>query len=162
MQLDLFTTTTTTSNQKSATLKKRPHLEDVIEAISLLDIQWLEYLLDENTMYCDFPKWVFLKKFKWVFDDLKGNGDQYLKYYPGKCNMIKDKKKASALQGFRFIGNESKGHIDLLFETDGVYVKDIIDSLDFNSPGTELFIGKQFIPRYRIIEGWNSSNEIPF
>lgn len=159
MQLDLFTST---AIQTAATLKKKPHLEDVLEAISSLDIKWLEYLLDESTMYSDFPKWVFIKKMKWVFDDFRHNENLYLKYYPGKCTLIKDKVKASALQGFRFIGNESKDHIDLLFETDGEYIQDIVDSLSFQSQGTELFIGKQIVVRYQHIDGWNSTNEVPF
>lgn len=41
---------------------KKPHLEDVVGAICIMDIDWLEYLLDEYTLYSDFPKWVFLKK----------------------------------------------------------------------------------------------------
>lgn len=159
MQLDLFTST---AIQRAAILKNRPYLEDVLEAISSLDIKWLEYLLDDSTMYSDFPKWVFIKKLKWVFDDFRENENLYLKYYSGKCTMIKDKVKASTRQGFRFIGNESKDHIDLLFETDGEYVQDIVDSLSFQSPGTELFIGKQFVVRYKRIDGWNSINEIPF
>ena len=162
MQLDLFTTTA--PNQMRPTFKRKPHLEDVIEAISRMDIQWLEYLLDDNIMYSEFPKWVFIKKLKWVFDDFKENEDHFLKYYPGDCKAIKDKGVVtkSMVKGFRYIGNESKSYIDFVFETEGGNVTNITDSLDFRCPGTALFVKEQMFLRYRIIDGWNSANEIPF
>lgn len=52
---------------------RKLHIDDVVEAISLMDVQWLEYLLDENLTYSDFPKWVFIKKLKLIFDFFQGN-----------------------------------------------------------------------------------------
>lgn len=140
----------------------KPHIDDVIEAICLMDSQWLEFLLDENTTYTGFPKWVFIKKLEGAFDEFKEKGDSLFKYYPAECKKNKEGIRKFSRQGFRFIGNLSKDYIDVEFETAGDYVNDIIDSLDLQSPGTELFVKRQCYFHFFKIDGWNNDAELPF
>lgn len=141
---------------------RKPHVDDVVEAISLMDVHWLEYLLDENLTYSDFPKWVFIKKLKSIFDYFKEIGDTHLNYYPGESRMTQHIVSYAPLYGYRFVGNELKNYLDLVFETERDYVWNIVDCEDLRSPGTELFIREKYFLRYRIVDGWNSSNERPF
>ncbi len=74
----------------------------------------LEILLDESKTYQDARKEIFLEKVNDAFSKLKENDDTFLLSYKGVCNSEACPNKGC--RGYSFVGNNSKNHIDLIFD----------------------------------------------
>lgn len=98
--------------------------QEVIAAISFMDINVLDFLLEEPT-YMDLKKKDFLTKLQTAFNHFKKEGDKRLHPHKGKCQLCQVGKI-----GFSFIGEESKDYIELVFD-----VKDnkLVDIYECNS-----------------------------
>lgn len=138
---------------------KKVHYIDVLEAIGTLNLDWLEYILDDQANYLEEPCWVFLKKIKLIFDELINAGDDHLNYYIGEMNRRKEPKENSNYTLYRFIANNSKYYFDLVFETNGDYLENLMEELNCTCQGTEIFVSIQLRVSFRFIEGWSDKNE---
>jgi hypothetical protein len=89
-------------------------IEYIIESFQKMDLNMLDILLDENRTYQDATKEVFLEKLNTAFAQLKKSGDTFLLSYKGFCNS--EECSNNGCKGYSFVGNNSKKHIDLIFE----------------------------------------------
>lgn len=112
-------------------MEQTNYSEIILQAISSMDMDRLQFYLNEEYSYQDAPKEVFLRELEKLFDEHKKLGDTELLIYEGKCagrgceNCNKN--------GFRFIGNHSRNYLDLIFTVEGDDVKDIFECLRFKT-----------------------------
>lgn len=97
----------------------------------------LDVLLDDSRTYQDVVKDVFIEKLDTVFTKFKDNGDTHLLAFKGVCNSTTCSNKGCF--GYSFIGNNSKQHIDLIFDELSDDIKDIYQcrTLDRNDTSIE-------------------------
>lgn len=88
----------------------------------------LDVLLDDDKTYQDFTKKVFLGKIEELFSKLKKNGNTFLFSHKGFCDSNECSNQS---EGYSFVGNKSKEHIDLIFEERDGDVNDIRQCTDF-------------------------------
>jgi hypothetical protein len=93
---------------------KNSKKEFIIGSFQKMDWNMLDILLDENKTYQDAKKDVFLEKIEEAFSILKRHDDTILLPYEGFCNSEECSNKGC--KGYSFVGNNSKQHIDLIFE----------------------------------------------
>lgn len=103
----------------------------ILESFKTMNFDMLEILLDDNKTYQDATKEVFLDKVHIAFTKLKASGDNSLKSYKGFCNS--DNCTNKGCSGYSFIGNNSKNHIDLIFDEENDDVKDIYNCYQFKT-----------------------------
>lgn len=89
----------------------------------------LEVLLDESIAYQDATKEVFLEKLNGAFLKFEKNGDTYLSHHKGVCNSEECSNKGCS--GYSFVGNNSKNHIDLIFQESDNEIDDIFHCNSF-------------------------------
>lgn len=83
----------------------------------------LEVLLDDDKTYQDAAKDIFLEKLNMAFSEFKESGDTFLQSYRGFCNSDQcDNKRCT---GYSFVGNNSKSHIDFIFQETETEINDI-------------------------------------
>lgn len=111
-------------------LKRREiktHVDAVVHFIQVLDEEMVFDLLDDVSTYQDMPRHIFISKLGEVFDVLEKSGDEFLNASL-KIDGVYDGIK---VQGYSFVGNNSKNYIDLMFEIDHQgYVTDIFEYED--------------------------------
>jgi hypothetical protein len=103
----------------------------IIESFQKMDSTMLEILLDESRTYQDATKEVFLEKLNVAFSNLRENGDTLLSSQKGFCNSNECSNKGC--KGYSFVGNNSKNHIDLIFEESDDDIKDIYHCSGFET-----------------------------
>jgi len=120
------------------------YLQNILTYFSSLNIDELRLHLKEEYSYQDTRKEIFLNKIEEIFIGHNKSGDTELQIYKGACA---DKHCDNCgLKGYRFIGNNSKNYMDLLFEVIGNDITDIIECAHFKPEveidglGTKAFI----------------------
>ena len=91
--------------------------------MSLMDIDMLALILDENKTYQEATKEVFLEKLNVVFEKFKKENDTSLTPYPGVCKSTECSN--TGCKGYSFVGNTSGTYIDLIFDDKEGEVHDI-------------------------------------
>ena len=89
--------------------------ETIVKAITAMDLDSLELILDENLTYQDATKEMFLTKLKEIFDEIKKSKDT-LQSHSGKC-CSKDCSNHNK-NGILFCGRNSGKHFNLIIEED--------------------------------------------
>lgn len=105
--------------------------QHIIHAITELDISKLEVLLDEDKTYQDTTKEMFISKLSEAFIKFKESKDDSLYFREGKCGSKLCKNRGC--KGYTFIGNNSRLHMDLIFEESNNEIVDIYHCNDFSS-----------------------------
>lgn len=108
-------------NETPAILKSKKEL--IIESFQSMDSLMLEVLLDDYKSYEDEAKEVFVERINEAFSRLKMHGDTFLTPYKGFCQHKLCGN--NGCEGYSFLGNNSKNHIDLIFEETDNEVTDI-------------------------------------
>lgn len=105
------------------------HFMALVNAIEEMDIIKLSLLLNDEKTYQDYPKGVFLSLLNQAFEKFHELGDEKLISCKGHCgsmtcgNLLKP--------GYRFEGNRSGAHINLIFEYFDIELNDIFECNDF-------------------------------
>lgn len=111
--------------------------ETILESFSKMDMDMLGLILDDSRTYQDAKKEIFLMKLNDVFNKFKNANDNLLLAHSGKCFSDDCNKDC---KGFSFIGNNSKNHVDFIFEENEIDFKDIYHCSNFkiDTPGVHL------------------------
>jgi len=96
-----------------------------------MDIANLRLHLKDEYTYQEVTKEMFLNEVEKIFEDFKNSGDTELLFYKGAC--AGEGCENCGMKGYRFVGNNSKNYIDLLFETEGDNIKDITNCSVFKT-----------------------------
>lgn len=122
--------------------------ETIVKAITEMNLESLNLILDENLTYQDASKEMFLSKLEEIFYEFKKNNDT-LQSYSGRCGS-KDCSNFDK-NGMLFCGRNSGNHFNLIIEEDeNENVKDLYycnvfkcnfeDKVNKNGQSLELFI----------------------
>lgn len=122
--------------------------ETIVKAITEMNLESLNLILDENLTYQDASKEMFLSKLEEIFYEFKKNNDT-LQLYSGRCGS-KDCSNFDK-NGMLFCGRNSGNHFNLIIEEDeNENVKDLYycnvfkcnfeDRVNKNGQSLELFI----------------------
>jgi len=90
---------------------EKNNVKEIVEAIKKMDIDVLDWLLDDKKTYQDFNKPEFLEMLNVVFEKLKFEGDTFLEAHKGHCASCNIGRP-----GFTFVGNHSRKYFDMVFE----------------------------------------------
>jgi hypothetical protein len=96
-----------------------------------MNIDNLRLYLNEEYLYQDTTKEIFLNEIESIFESYKNSEDTELIIYNGKC--AGKTCENCGKQGYRFVGNNSKNYFDLLFEMNGEDITDICSCPQFNT-----------------------------
>lgn len=107
------------------------YLQTLLNCFTEIDIEKLRFYLKEDYSYQDTTKEVFLTEIERIFNAHKNAGDTQLLIYKGQCGSNECNNCGKG--GYRFIGNQSKNYLDLLFITEGDDVTDIFDCGTFKT-----------------------------
>jgi hypothetical protein len=89
--------------------------ETIVKAISEMDIEYLERILDDKITYQDTSKEIFLFKIQKIFEEIK-KSDDALFINEGKCNS--DQCTNYEKCGAMFYGNKTGKYFNLIIEED--------------------------------------------
>src|SRR5690554_3883593 len=106
------------------------YIQTILKAFTTMDIDTLHLHLKDYS-YQDTTKAVFLRELENVFVNFKQAGDTELFIYEGHC--IGKSCSNCGKKGYRFVGNHSKGYLDMIFETEGDDILDIYSCAIFKS-----------------------------
>jgi hypothetical protein len=106
------------------------YIQTIFNAFTSLNIDTLHHHL-KDYHYQDTLKTVFLKELEKIFVNFKHAGDTELFIYEGHC--IGKSCSNCGKKGYRFVGNYSKRHLDLIFEIEGDDILDIYNCAKFKS-----------------------------
>jgi len=95
----------------------------ILKYISEMDSEMLSMVLSDERTYQEATKAVFLEKLDEIFIEFKEKGETFLTPYKGKCGSEDCTNKGCT--GYSFIGAESKGSLNLIFEESDDVVRDI-------------------------------------
>lgn len=110
--------------------------EWILRAFREMDIFLLDVLLDDNRTYQGAKKEIFLEKIKEAFLNFKESDDTELVPYKGFCNSEECKNKVCT--GYSFVGNQTKNHMDLIFEELDNEIVNICHCDDFQTEDTSV------------------------
>ena len=122
-----------------------------------LDIDMVNYILEDGLIYQNFEKAIFIQKLGEVFNEFIDEGDTFLNCHKGFCNNELCNYQCS---GFTFIGNNSNNYIALTIEIEKSIIRDIYEYKIFktldavNEKGHRVQIDKLdmlLFPHFRII-----------
>jgi hypothetical protein len=102
---------------------KSSYIKTILNNFASMNIENLRLFLNEDILYQDTTKAVFLDQVESIFEAHKNSGDTQLLIYTGNCGSklcVNCGKK-----GYRFLGNNSKNYLDLVFETTEDDITDI-------------------------------------
>jgi len=103
----------------------------ILDSFTSLDIIQLRHFLKEEHTYSETTKEIFLNEVEVIFEKHRNLGDTKLLLYPGVCDgKICDN---CGKKGYRFVGNNSKNYMDLIFDVEGDDIIDIISCAQFKS-----------------------------
>ena len=89
------------------------HLGCVLYHLQRFDIEMVNDLLDDQGLYLNRNKEIFIHNLSDALNALKETGDTYLDRIPGFCNSKECHKKKT---GFSLVGNKSNMYFDFLFD----------------------------------------------
>jgi len=102
--------------------------ETILKAITEMDINLLDIVLEDNISYMDVPKVLFLEKLEMEFQTLKKQGiTNFDKVYKGTCN-----KCYKGCAGFTFL-TKNLDYLDLLFLEKDNEIVDIFRCSDLSN-----------------------------
>ena len=104
---------------------------NIVAAFETFDAAALTYLLNDDTIYQDATKAVFIEKLQEVFAEFIEKGDIKLEAFPGNCKLCSC--DSTGKSGYTFVGNNSRKHLDLIFKEEGEEIVDIFTCDDFKS-----------------------------
>jgi hypothetical protein len=108
---------------------------DLVEAISKMDCDALELILDDKWYYDKTTKSIYIQKLSDVFDEFK-NEDDFLIFQKGNCNAGECNNFNKS--GFSFIGNKSGRYINVIIDLkENGSIKNIHNCICF-SPGEKV------------------------
>lgn len=102
------------------TIDNPVHYDMVVFAIQTMDIQRLDQILDDTFTFSNLPKDVFLSNADETFFQYKAKGDSFLNKVEGFCRGCQ-----VGHSGYRFVGNISKCHMDLIIRSQKGKVTDL-------------------------------------
>ncbi len=102
--------------------------ETILKYFSQMDIDMLEVVIDDSTIYYGVKQDVFLRKVNGVFEEFKKFGDSELEIHNGECGL---KSCNFGNKGYCFMGNHSRRYINLIFLESGNEVTDIRTCSEF-------------------------------
>jgi len=112
-------------------MKQNTYVHNILYYFTSMDITQLRLQLKDEYTYEDTTKEIFLNEIEAIFEAHHNSGDTELLIYPGVCNGKTCENCGK--KGFRFVGNNSKNHMDLIFEIEGDDIKDIYSCAEFKS-----------------------------
>lgn len=112
-------------------MNKRLYHELILNYFSKLDIDSLKLHLKDGYTYQDTTKEIFLEKIEEIFQSLKTAGDTELIICKGNC--CSEECSNTGKSGYKMIGNQSRSHISLIFETKQDDIKDIYQCHHMNT-----------------------------
>ncbi|PKP35399.1 MAG: hypothetical protein CVU00_02660 [Bacteroidetes bacterium HGW-Bacteroidetes-17] len=107
------------------------YIKSMLDSFTLLDINKLRYLLKNEYTYSETTKEIFLNEIETIFAAHRNSGDTELLLYQGVCNGRTCENCGK--KGYRFVGNNTKNYLDLIFEIEGDEIKDIYSCAEFKS-----------------------------
>lgn len=88
--------------------------EALLKSFFEMDIDMLEFLIEDSKIYHDADKETILRKLDELFAEFKNAGDTALIPYAGKC--MSDDCTNKGCKGFSFTGNKTKKYVDFIIE----------------------------------------------
>ncbi len=88
----------------------------------------IDSILNEGKTYLKFEKYKFISKLQETFEYFKKHGDTFLNSYEAGCGSCDTSKS-----GFAFVGNVSKRHLSVLYETEDNRISDLGECSLFKS-----------------------------
>ena len=107
------------------------YFQTILNAFAAMDIVGLRVFLKDQYTYERATKETFLEKLEAIFEKHRNAGDTQLLCYTGVCSS--ELCVNCGNKGYRFVGNNSKNYIDLLFDIEGDSITDICSCLQFRS-----------------------------
>lgn len=119
--------------------KKNPKLkinmpskkEAILKAFSEMNIDMLEFLIEDSKVYHDADKETILRKLGELFAEFKRDGDTALNLHTGKC--MSDDCTNKGCKGFSFAGNKTKNYVDFIIEEIGDDLEDFCHCSSFKT-----------------------------
>ena len=96
----------------------------VLYFLQHLDIDMVNAVLEEDRVYQEFEKHIFIRKLDYALDEFIQAGDTFLNRYNGFCNSEECNYKC---KGYTFIGNNSGHYFDLIIDIKDGVVEDIYE-----------------------------------
>lgn len=114
-------------------MQKQHHtyLQSILSYFTTMYIDKLRFYLKEKYNFQNTTKEHFLNKIEKIFEDFNNSGDTELLIYKGAC--CGKTCPNCGLEGYRFVGNDSKNYLDLIFVEDGDDIKDIFYCAEFET-----------------------------
>ena len=112
-------------------MQKNTYLDTILSYFTSMDIANLRLYLKDKYTYEETTKEIFLNEIEAIFEAHRNSGDTELLIYPGVC--AGKTCENCGKKGYRFVGNNSKNHMDLIFEVEGDDIIDIYDCMLFES-----------------------------
>lgn len=135
------------------------YYQTILSYFISMDIDNLRVHLKDEYTYQDTTKEILLNEIEKIFEAYKNSGDTALTLYEGVCtgSIACDN---CGKKGYRFVGNNSKNYMDLLFEIDGDDIMDIFECVQFK---TDVDIEKLGIKAdIDVDQYYHDINDIPF
>ena len=107
-------------------MKQNTYFQDILSYFASMDIAKLRLYLKDEYTYEETTKEKFLNEVEKIFEAYRYSGDAELIIYKGVCAGSETCDNCGQ-KGYRFVGNNSKNYMDLLFEIEGDDIKDIYD-----------------------------------
>ncbi len=112
----------------------KTQLDAVVHFFMKMDVEMVSTLLDDQILYQDYNKALFIRKLGDLFFEFSQLGDKYLVLEKGECCGC-----SCGVSGYTFIGNESHSFIDIVFIADkNGNVSDIYECEDFFNKRAEI------------------------
>lgn len=108
---------------KNQIMLNKSYVQSILNFFSSMNIDNLRLFLSERYSYANTTQEIFLNEIERIFENYRNSGDTELLIYEGTSsgrNLIDQGKK-----GYRFVGNNSRNYLDLIFDIDKDDIKDI-------------------------------------
>lgn len=113
-------------------MNQKTYIESTLRYFTSMDIDNLRLHLKDEYTYQETSKEIFLNEVEQIFEAHKDSGDTELIVYEGACTGSKICDNCGK-KGYRFVGNNSKNYMDLIFEIEGDDIKNIFDCMNFKT-----------------------------
>lgn len=112
----------------------------VLYFIHRMDVEMVDKLLDDQILYGEVEKRVFIDRLACAFEQFAFKGDTCLNYFSGYCNY---QPCNFMCKGQRFIGNVSGFFLDLIIEAKNGRITDVYDCTGFECLEKDVMVVKQ-------------------
>ncbi len=120
----------------------------------------LRIALDGDKTYQNVTKEVFIEKMDEVFSKFIAEGDTFLRSHKGICNFENCCNKGCL--GYSFVGNNSKKHIDFIFEEDENDMQEMVLCEGFQIEDKSIEVGSTISMNIKKDEEANFKQSIDF